>query len=478
MQIPYPHVAARIFNAPLLIHPAKLDAIIAGLGQRLLGAAAPVLTPVAPAPVVHAPTGSLVPEMFSTRKGERAEGRPYRVVDGVAVLNVGGALVHRTKVDADSTLLLGYNDLAADLEHALDNPDVHAILQVYDSPGGEAQGAFEYADRVFQARNRGKRVMAIADGMAASAAYLGGSAAHELAVTATGYVGSIGVVMRHVDFSRALANEGIEVTHIFAGAHKVDGNPFEPLPPAVRKEFQAEIELLYGMFVRAVSTHSGMSTEAVRGTQAAVYMGEAAVKAGLASRVTTTDALISELAATRPRSFQVGQPARATADSKGASMSGTTTQAGNQTPAPGLTQADIDRARAEGVEQGAAAERARASGILTHAEAAGRTALAHQCVATGLSVEQAGVILAAAPRGDVAAAQGAAAGAPFAAAMAAQGNPNVRAGEAADDIAADSPQAVAASWDRAFGLQGGGAPRQVNGAHASALPPGYMTRAR
>ena len=34
----YPHLAARVFNTPLLLHPAKLDAIIAGLGSRLVGA--------------------------------------------------------------------------------------------------------------------------------------------------------------------------------------------------------------------------------------------------------------------------------------------------------------------------------------------------------------------------------------------------------------------------------------------------------
>ena len=33
----YPHLAARLFNTPLLVHPGKLDAIIAGLGGRLLG---------------------------------------------------------------------------------------------------------------------------------------------------------------------------------------------------------------------------------------------------------------------------------------------------------------------------------------------------------------------------------------------------------------------------------------------------------
>lgn len=434
----YPHIAARIFNTPLLIHPQKLDAIIAGLSERLLGAA-----PLAAA----AAEGSrlLAPELFSTRRGEASD-RGYRMVEGVAVLNVSGALLHRSRLDmAESTYLVGYNDLAADLEDAMSHPDVHAVLQVYDSPGGEAQGAFEYAQRIFDLRGR-KPMHAIADGMALSAAYLGASAADEVAVTTTGYAGSVGVVSRHVDFSRALDQDGITVTHIFAGAHKVDGNPYEPLPEDVRSAWQTEIDGLYTMFVDAVARHRGMDAAAVRKTQAASYSGVAAVASGLADRIATTDQLISELAAQRSRSFPVGPTARSNANDKGVSMSGTTTnEAGGQQAAaananigtppanPGaFSQSHIDTARAEGRDEGAKAERTRVSGIFAHEAAAGRTQLAIQCVTSGLTVEQAGAVLAAAP----AAAPAAGANA-FATAMATLGNPDVSGVEAATGPASE-----------------------------------------
>ena len=87
---------------------------------------------------------------------------------------------------------------------------------------------------------RQKPLWAVADGMSASAGYLGGSAADRLYVTGTGYAGSIGVVMRHVDVSGAMAQDGIRVTHIYAGDHKIDGNQFEPLPAAVRADFRRD----------------------------------------------------------------------------------------------------------------------------------------------------------------------------------------------------------------------------------------------
>lgn len=411
----YPHLAARLFNAPLLVHPGKLDAIIAGLGGRLLGGA------------VHldavADSAGIAPEMFSTRRGTRGD-TGYVVTDGVAVIHASGALVHRSRLDGSSSYLLGYNELAIQVEDAQADPDVHAILQVWDSPGGEVAGAFEYAQRMHALRGA-KPMWAIADSMAASAAYLGGSAFEHLAISSTGYVGSIGVVMRHVDFSRALDNDGIRVTHIFAGSHKVDGNPYEPLPKSVQADMQAEIDGLYAMFVDAVAQHRGISAESVRATQAQVYRGMAAVSMGLADRVATTDQLISELSAQRARTYPAGPSARITATTEGVTMSGTTTQApAGAAPnaaaaaapvAATFTQADLDQARAEG----ASAERARVTAILGHAHAAANHGTAMQCISTGLSAEQAGAILATLP------AAARADGSGFAAAMAAVPNPAV-----------------------------------------------------
>lgn len=433
----YAHLNTRIFNTPLLVHPGKLDALIAGLGGRLLGGA----LDFAPAALQE----GLTPEMFSTRRATARGDEGYAITEGVAVVYASGALVHRSRVDADSTYLLGYNELARQVEAAQADPEVHAVLQVWDSPGGEVAGAFEYSDRMFALRGA-KPMWSIADSMAASAAYLGGSAFEQLAVSATGYVGSIGVVMRHVDFSRALDNEGIKVTHIFAGDRKVDGNPYEPLPKDVQAKFQDEINGLYAMFVDAVVRQRGMSAESVRATQAAVYRGVSAVSMGLADRVATTDQLISELAAMRSRSYPAGPSARSIANTTGETMSGTTNQApaGAAATAPvTLTQADIDSARAEGHAAGVAAERARTSAILGHEKAGGQAALALQCVSQGLSAEQSAAILAAAP----AAAPAKAAGADFAAAMAAMGNPKVTGIEASagggDDEAALAAQILA-----------------------------------
>lgn len=357
----YPQLAAQIFNTPLLVHPQKLDAIIAGLGERLLGAKLENISDI-----------SLPAEMFSTRRGKPSEGG-YVVQDGVAVIFASGALVHRTRFDmSDSSYFLGYDRLAAQLEAAMEDDQVHAVLQVYDSPGGEVSGAFEYGDRIHAQRGK-KPMWAMADSMSASASYLAASAFDQVAVSATGYVGSIGVVMRHVDMSRALANDGIQVTHIFAGSHKVDGNPFQQLPKDVQAHLQSEVDGIYDMFVQAVDRNrAGLDAAAIRGTEARTYRGAGAVAVGLADRVATTDQLISELAALRARPQSVGQSARSTASNPGGSMSGNTQggQSAANTPVA-LTRESLEQEhpalfaqlRTEFTAAGASAEQARVKAV-------------------------------------------------------------------------------------------------------------------
>ena len=420
----HPHLAARIFNVALLVHPQKLDAIIAGLGARLLGTQ-----------IIHSAEGSAIlpPELFTTRKGPRAD-RGYQVIDGVAVLNISGALVHKTRLEADSSTLLGYNSIAADLQDAIDQPDIHAILQVWDSPGGEAQGAFQYADLARSLRGK-KPFYAIADGMAASAGYLGASAADQLAITSTGYAGSIGVVMRHVDMSAALMAEGVRVSHIYAGSKKIDGNSFEPLSAAVRADFQAEIDGLYSTFIAAVAQARSLNPEAIRATQAATYRGQHAIDAGLADRLSTADTLISELAATRSRLYPVGQIARASTAATGGLMTQASTPTGGQlaatlpptasTPAPmkTFTQTEVEALVATASAHAATTERVRLAAIQAHPNASAQPGIVKLCIDTGMAAEQAAALLSAATT--AAPAAPAAAANPFAAAMAATPNPKV-----------------------------------------------------
>jgi len=273
-----PLIAQEIFNTPLLIHPSKLDAIVYGLQDRF-------------DIQVNKPS----PGLFTTQSGERKEGG-YRVVDGVGVLDVFGALAHRGGIEADSSYILGYQDVARQFESAINDTNVNAVLLNIDSPGGSVSGCFDLTDKIYEARGT-KPIIAMASDTMASAAYAIGSACDEIYVSRTSNVGSIGVVMRHANFSNQMKTIGVDVTYIFAGNHKVDGNPFESLSKEVRESFQQSIDAVYELFVETVARNRNMKAEDVRDTQAQTYLGQEAIGAGLADGVSTPDKLISRLAA-------------------------------------------------------------------------------------------------------------------------------------------------------------------------------------
>ncbi|MGH7343273.1 MAG: S49 family peptidase [Candidatus Rokuibacteriota bacterium] len=270
------HLAARIFNAPLLIHRPKLDAILAVLGPRI-GWTETLEARLRP---------------LAVRAPRAATPGP---LPGIAVIPIHGTLVRRTLgLEAESGLT-SYEAITAALGSALASPDIAGILLDIDSPGGEAAGVFDLADRIAAARAV-KPVWAVANEMAFSAAYALASGASKVWVTRMGGVGSIGVLAMHVDQSARDAKEGYRYTAVFAGERKNDLNPHEPLTSEGLAFLRSEVERIYGQFVATVAKHRGLDAEAVRDTEAALYFGGDAVQAGLGDAVGTFDEALSAFA--------------------------------------------------------------------------------------------------------------------------------------------------------------------------------------
>ncbi|HUY31854.1 MAG TPA: S49 family peptidase [Pirellulales bacterium] len=133
-----------------------------------------------------------------------------------------------------------------------------------DSPGGTTYGVGELSDRIYGLRASGKTVTAVANSMAASAAFWIGSAADRLLVTPGGDVGSVGVWTAHVDESAALDDAGLKVTLISAGPKKTDANPFEPLSDSAKADMQARVDSIYSAFVGTVARNRHTSPADVR----------------------------------------------------------------------------------------------------------------------------------------------------------------------------------------------------------------------
>jgi ClpP class serine protease len=203
-------------------------------------------------------------------------------------------------------------------------------------------------------------------------------------------VGSIGVVMTHMDRSRQLERSGVKPTLIYAGAHKVDGNPFGPLSENVQADLQAEVRKFYDQFVSLVDRgRAGMTEQAIRDTEARTYIGQDAIERGLADRMASLDEVLNDLSST----------ARGAKNRRWFAMSKTTEATAPQAEIAGISPeahaAAIAAARAEAT----IAERMRITSIVRAESAEGREKQAMAlALDTDLNADQAAKILGVSPK--------------------------------------------------------------------------------
>lgn len=122
-----------------------------------------------------------------------------------------------------------------------------------------------------------------------------------MSLSATGGVGSIGVIALHIDQSVRNAQNGLSVTALTAGAHKNDGTPHAPLTPQATQALQSEIGRLYDLFVDHVAQMRGLDAKRVRATEAALFFGDDAVTSGLADAVAPFTTTLADFSAALSR---------------------------------------------------------------------------------------------------------------------------------------------------------------------------------
>jgi len=384
----YAQLAARVLNTPLLVEPGYARVFFSALADRLH------ITELADADG-EILTGEKLRQSAQSWSSDRARNRPYELVDGAAVIPVSGTLTHKLNRLRPYSGMTGYDGIIAMAAIALEDPEVKGLMMDLDTPGGEVAGCFDTSRTLRQmADAAGKPLWALCYDMNCSAGMALASSAHRRLITQTGIAGSVGVVMAHQDMSGKLDKAGVKVTLIHSGSHKVDGNPYESLPKTVLEQFQQNSDQLRREFAQIVSDHMGLSLETVLATEAAVYRGQEAIDVGFADELVNGHeamSIFTQHLSTQGRTISIG--ASMFEQDKDKSQVETPEPggpaAGAEVPAPAAavaTQASDYRAE----------ERERIQGIMNHAEAEGRQALAnHLAYETEMSVEEAGKVLAA-----------------------------------------------------------------------------------
>ncbi|KQT10972.1 S49 family peptidase [Ramlibacter sp. Leaf400] len=300
------------------------------------------------------------------------EQQEYRIQDGVAVLSLEGVIAPKanlfTRISGGVSTQLAQKQV----ESAIADPRVRALVLQIDSPGGSIFGTPELATSILELSSE-KPIVAVSDAVMASAAYWIGSAANAVYITGrTVQVGSIGVVATH-NYNPRVAEGTTEIT---AGRYKRIASDTAPLTEEGRAYLQERVDHIYTVFVDAVAQHRGVTVEQVLEHMAdgRVFVGQQAIDAGLVDGVSTVDALVEQLA-DNPEAFSKRRRT-ALRGASGPAAQGAGVAQDPPNPPTSITgfQMDIEKLKAEhgsvyqavlalGIAQGADAERARIQAV-------------------------------------------------------------------------------------------------------------------
>ncbi len=220
-----------------------------------------------------------------------------QVQRNIAILPVVGVLSQRMGLMSAMSGGTSTERLGREFDALVADSSVDAIVLDVDSPGGNYYGTPELASKVLAARGS-KPIVAVANSLAASAAYWIASAADELVVTPSGDVGSIGVLAVHQDMSEANEKIGIKPTYVTYGRHKAELNPDGPPSTEALEELQRQVDDAGRTFEKAVAAQRGTTAKIVHDTfgQGRTYSAKEAVAKGMADRIGTLEAEVDRLA--------------------------------------------------------------------------------------------------------------------------------------------------------------------------------------
>lgn len=297
----------------------------------------------------------------------------------VAIIEARGPMFRHANVFTAISNATSYDILRRDLQTALDDPSMRAIVISLDTPGGVVNGANELANAIREARER-KPIIAYVGGAAASAGYWLAAQASEIVIDETAALGSIGVRAVVTDTSKQDAERGrIEFISSQSPGKRTDLSSDEG-----RARIQRQVDALADVFIASVAKGRGVKPDdvAARFGGGDVLIGAAAIAAGMADRIGSFEAVIAELAEGKTPAPKSQSKQRRTAMDEN-----------NVTKAE--HDAAVAKARDEGKAEGIKAERSRIAAILALDEAKGREASAqHLALNTDLTADAAKGVLA------------------------------------------------------------------------------------
>jgi protease-4 len=174
-------------------------------------------------------------------------------------------------------------DIVLAIESAESEPTTKAILLEIDSTGGDIVAAEEVANAL---KNATKPTVALIRGYGDSAAYYSATGADIIFASKSSDVGSIGVTMSYLDYSKQNEKEGMTYNSLSTGKYKDYGDPDKLLTADERRILERDLKILHENFVSDVATNRKMDINKVRQlADGSSVPGQMALDNGLIDRI-------------------------------------------------------------------------------------------------------------------------------------------------------------------------------------------------
>lgn len=212
----------------------------------------------------------------------------------IAIIDVIGSIFARANLFTEVSGAVSLDALERQLDMALYDDSIKAIILRIDSPGGEVTGTHEFANYLDEACAI-KPIVAYVNGMACSAAYWIASATSHIYVDKTATLGSIGVVAAWTDDSKARTAAGLTDYEVVSSQ-----SPKKRLDPKLddgRAELQKQIDGLADIFIDDVAAFRDVSRDKVLSDfgQGSTFLANEAINLGMADEISSLRDVIAEL---------------------------------------------------------------------------------------------------------------------------------------------------------------------------------------
>jgi protease-4 len=180
---------------------------------------------------------------------------------------------------------IGSESIRKALDKARVDEGVKAVVVRINSPGGSATAS----EVIWQALHRVAQVKPViisVGGMAASGGYYIASAGQTILVEPSSIVGSIGVVGGKVVLGGLFDKIGVSTATVSRGEHAGIFSVTQPFTESERKHIDAMMQKTYKLFLDRVKAGRGDKVDKIdEVAQGRIFLGDAAIKNGLADRV-------------------------------------------------------------------------------------------------------------------------------------------------------------------------------------------------